>query len=114
MSFLQAFHCQLGSDPQKRSAAGAQQKKNHQINGKPSRASLMRHPNQSTNIPGWQKSFTAAVLSGRCYPEVFPLPSLDALLPAITHRLTRRGKGRLEKVSFGKKLIIKVWQGVFI
>lgn len=74
----------------------------------------MRHPNQSTNIPGWQKSFTAAVLSGQCYPEVFPLPSLDALLPAITHRLTRRGKGRLEKVSFGKNLIIKVWQGVFI
>lgn len=65
MSFLQAFHCQLGSDPQKRSAAGAQQKKNHQINGKPSRVSLMHHPNQSTNIPGWQKSFGAAVLSGR-------------------------------------------------
>lgn len=46
--------------------------------------------------------------------EVVPLPSLDALLLAITHRLTRRGKGWLEKVSFGKYLIIKVWQGVFI
>lgn len=32
------------------------QHKNHGVDGKPSRASIMRHPNESANLLGWQKS----------------------------------------------------------